>query len=79
MLMEEQVPEHVKSERLVALQDILVRHQREFNEESVGSVMPVLFDRRGRKKDQIVGRSPFMQPIHVSASNEFFGQIVDLF
>jgi tRNA-2-methylthio-N6-dimethylallyladenosine synthase len=78
VLMEEQVPEHVKSERLVALQDILVRHQREFNEESVGSVMPVLFDRRGRKTDQIVGRSPFMQPIHVNASNEFFGQIVDV-
>jgi len=41
-------------------------------------VMPVLFDRRGRKVNQIVGRSPFMQPIHVMASNEYFGQIVDV-
>ena len=40
--------------------------------------MPVLFDRRGRKTDQIVGRSPFMQPIHVNASNEYFGKIVDV-
>jgi tRNA-2-methylthio-N6-dimethylallyladenosine synthase len=78
MLMEEHVPEHVKSERLAALQDILVQHQTVFNQESVGSVMPVLFDRRGRKTDQIVGRSPFMQPIHVNASNKYFGRIVDV-
>ena len=77
-LMEDQVPEQVKSERLAALQDILVRHQTAFNQKSVGSIMPVLFDRRGRKTDQIVGRSPFMQPIHVNASNEYFGQIVDV-
>ena len=77
-LLEDQVPEQVKSERLAALQDILVRHQTAFNPESVGSIMPVLFDRRGRKPDQIVGRSPFMQPIHVNASKEYFGQIVDV-
>jgi tRNA-2-methylthio-N6-dimethylallyladenosine synthase len=77
-LMGEDVPEHIKSERLSILQDLLVQHQTAFNQESVGTVMPVLFDRRGRKADQIVGRSPFMQPVHVKASNEYFGQIVDV-
>ena len=55
-----------------------MKHQVTFNQESVGRVMPVLFDRRGRKLNQIVGRSPFMQPIHVKASNKYFGQIVDV-
>ena len=77
-LMGEEVPEHVKSERLSVLQELLVQHQTTFNQGSVGTVMPVLFDRRGRKANQIVGRSPFMQPIHVQASNEYFGQIVDV-
>jgi len=40
--------------------------------------MPILFDRRGRKTNQIVGRYPFMQPVHVKASNEYFGQIIDV-
>lgn len=77
-LMDKQVPEHIKSERLSILQDLLTRHQTAFNQESVGEIMPILFDRRGRKTNQIVGRSPFMQPVHVKASNEYFGQIVDV-
>ena len=76
--MEEQVPEHIKSERLSVLQDLLTQHQTVFNQESVGTIMPVLFDRRGRKINQIVGRSPFMQPVHVKASDEYFGQIFDV-
>jgi tRNA-2-methylthio-N6-dimethylallyladenosine synthase len=77
-LMGDEVPEHIKSERLSVLQDLLVQHQTAFNQKSVGTMMPVLFDRRGRKANQIVGRSPFMQPVHVKASNEYFGQIVDV-
>ena len=60
------------------LQDLLTQHQTAFNQESVGEIMPILFDRRGRKTNQIVGCSPFMQPVHVKASNEYFGQIVDV-
>jgi tRNA-2-methylthio-N6-dimethylallyladenosine synthase len=77
-LMDKQVPEHIKSERLSVLQGLLTQHQTAFNQESVGEIMPILFDRRGRKTNQIVGRSPFMQPVHVKASNEYFGQIVDV-
>ncbi len=77
-LMEGQIPEDVKSERLAVLQEILVQHQVAFNQESVGKVMPVLFDRRGRNDGQLVGRSPFMQPVHVQASDKFFGEIANV-
>ena len=76
--MGEQVPEEIKSMRLAILQELLTLQQTDFNQESIGTVVPVLFDRRGRKKNQIVGRSPFMQPVHVSASEDFFGKLVDV-
>jgi tRNA-2-methylthio-N6-dimethylallyladenosine synthase len=77
-LMTDQISEEVMSIRLAALQDLLVQHQVAFNQASVGQVMPVLFDRRGRNEGQLVGRSPFMQPVHVQASDDYFGQIADV-
>ena len=77
-LIEDQVPENVKSERLAMLQNLLSQQQRSFNKRFIGAVLPVLFDRRGRKKNQIVGRSPFMQPVHVQDSDEYFGKIVNV-
>jgi tRNA-2-methylthio-N6-dimethylallyladenosine synthase len=77
-LMADQISEEVMSVRLAALQDLLVQHQVAFNQASVGQVMPVLFDRRGRNEGQLVGRSPFMQPVHVQASDDYFGQIADV-
>jgi tRNA-2-methylthio-N6-dimethylallyladenosine synthase len=74
-LMENQVSEIVKSERLAILQALLVKHQVAFNQESIGKTMPILFDRRGRNKGQLVGRSPFMQPVHVVDSQEVLGKI----
>ncbi|MBT3991209.1 MAG: tRNA (N6-isopentenyl adenosine(37)-C2)-methylthiotransferase MiaB [Rhodospirillaceae bacterium] len=77
-LMADQVPEEVKVERLAILQALLVSQQTEFNEASIGKSMPVLFDRRGRMDGQLVGRSPYMQPVHVQASDDFYGEIADV-
>ncbi len=73
-----QIDEKVKSERLAILQDELVRQQLAFNESSVGRTLPVLLDRKGRHPGQMVGRSPYMQPVHVTAPAESFGKIVEL-
>ena len=75
--MEGQVPDAVKAERLAALQALLDEHQAAFNESCVGRVMPVLFDRRGRKAGQLVGRSPYMQSVHVQAPEALFGRIAE--
>jgi tRNA-2-methylthio-N6-dimethylallyladenosine synthase len=38
--------------------------------------MPVLFDRPGRHPGQLVGRSPYLQAVHVSLPAECIGNIV---
>jgi tRNA-2-methylthio-N6-dimethylallyladenosine synthase len=71
-----QVPEEVKSERLAALQLLLTKQQRTFNEACVGRVLPVLLEKPGRHELQLVGRSPFLQSVHVTAATDRIGQIV---
>ena len=73
-----QVPEDVKSERLARLQDQLNADQIKFNEASVGRVMPVLLERVGRQQGQLVGRSPYMQAVHVQGAGSALNRIVDV-
>jgi len=75
---ETQVPEDVKSQRLSALQDVLNTQQRAFNDQCVGRQFEVLLDRPGRRERQLIGRSPYMQAVHVEIGPEQIGQIVDL-
>lgn len=77
--MELQVPEALKAERLARLQALLDAQQRDFNTACLGREMAVLLDRTGRHDGQLVGRSPYMQPVHVSGlPAEALGRIVDL-
>ncbi|MBT3237233.1 MAG: tRNA (N6-isopentenyl adenosine(37)-C2)-methylthiotransferase MiaB [Rhodospirillaceae bacterium] len=75
---DEQIEEAVKDERLARLQALLGEQQSAFNKSCVDSVMPVLLDRPGRHLGQMVGRSPYMQPVHVTAPDDLFGKIIDL-
>ena len=63
--MEDIVTEDEKSSRLARLQKVLNKQQSQFNEEFVGVVLPVLLDRKGRDENQLAGRSPWMQAVHV--------------
>ncbi len=76
--MPNQVPEAVKEERLAELQALLLSFTTRFNHASVGRVMPVLLDRLGRHEDQALGRTPYMQPIHVEGAAALMGQIVSV-
>jgi len=73
---EPQLPEPIKAERLAELQALLQQQQRAFNVNSIGSVMPVLFEKPGRHEGQLVGRSPYMQPVHADAAAEAIGKIL---
>jgi tRNA-2-methylthio-N6-dimethylallyladenosine synthase len=70
------VPEAVKSERLARLQDAIMEGQMRFNQASVGTVVPVLFDQAGSRPGQLHGRSPHMQSVHAAAPAHLLGQIV---
>ncbi len=74
-LMEDQVPDEVKNRRLAELQALLNAQQLAFNSDCVGRVMPVLLDRRGREPGQLVGRSPYMQAVHMDAPDDRLGTI----
>jgi len=71
-----QVPEAIKSERLTTLQELLERQQRDFNEACIGRVLPVLLEKQGRHDGQLVGRSPYLQSVHVTATMRLLGDIV---
>ncbi len=73
--MEPQVEEHVKSERLSELQVLLRQQQHTFNHNCMGRKIPVLFTGKGRNPGQLVGRSPYLQPVHADAPEKFIGSI----
>ncbi len=62
----DQVAEAVKAERLAGLQQLLGAQAAAFNAACVGRDMAVLLERPGRKPGQLVGRSPYMQAVHVA-------------
>ncbi len=72
------VEQRVSGERLLELQALLKAQQHRFNESVIGDVMPVLVSGRGRNVDQSVGRTPYMQAVHVSSSGADIGQIHDV-
>ncbi|MEP0338094.1 MAG: tRNA (N6-isopentenyl adenosine(37)-C2)-methylthiotransferase MiaB [Alphaproteobacteria bacterium] len=76
--MELQVPEDVKDARLKELQDLLNTQQLAFNQACIGRTLPVLLDRPGRHAGQLLGRSPYMQAVHVDAPADWLGRVADL-
>ena len=73
-----QIPENVKDTRLQALQALLAAQQAEFNTSCEGRVLSVLFEKPGRKDGQGVGRTPYLQPVHVDGAHAMIGQIADV-
>ncbi len=71
-----QVPEAVKDERLQRLQALIDEQQQAFNAAQVGRTLPVLFEKAGRHPGQLVGKSPYLQAVHVTAPERMLGQIV---
>ncbi|TNE67120.1 MAG: tRNA (N6-isopentenyl adenosine(37)-C2)-methylthiotransferase MiaB [Alphaproteobacteria bacterium] len=67
-VIEDQVPEDVKSERLARLQALINEQQVAFNEASIGKTMDVLLEREGKMPGQLIGRSPYLQSVHVDVS-----------
>jgi tRNA-2-methylthio-N6-dimethylallyladenosine synthase len=71
-----QVPEAEKDRRLQTLQALLREQQGRFAASCVGLTLPVLFTGAGRHPGQVAGRSPFLQPVHVSGPPDLIGQEV---
>jgi tRNA-2-methylthio-N6-dimethylallyladenosine synthase len=70
------VPGAVMAERLHRLQRILAQQQTMFNQASVGQVMHVLFERKGRHPGQYIGRTPYLQAVHAEGESSLLGRVV---
>ncbi len=75
---EDQVAEPVKSDRLARLQKLLGAQQRAFNDACVGREFKLLLVRPGRHPGQLVGRSPYLQAVHISSKQAQIGDMIDV-
>jgi len=71
-----QVPEEVKDRRLQELQALLISQQHSFAAGLVGSDMTVLLEKQGRHEGQLVGRSPWLQPVIIDDAAGRIGDII---
>lgn len=76
--MQNLVHDKIATERLSRLQALINEQQKGFNKRSEGLVMPVLFDRKGKKPAQLQGRSPWNQSVHVQAPDRLLNQIMNV-
>ena len=68
-----QIADQVKSDRLQRLHALLAAQQNAFAKSCEGRTMSVLFEKPGRKARQALGRSPWLQPVHVDAAEHLIG------
>ncbi|MBX7146607.1 MAG: tRNA (N6-isopentenyl adenosine(37)-C2)-methylthiotransferase MiaB [Alphaproteobacteria bacterium] len=77
-LMDDQVEEHVKTERLEELQALLKQQQKNYNQKFVHQKLPVLFEKQGKYKNQYVGKTPYMQSVHVESKENLIGHLKEI-
>jgi tRNA-2-methylthio-N6-dimethylallyladenosine synthase len=75
--MEDQVPREVMDGRLQRLQARINAHQLAFNRSKVGVDTQILIERDGKFPGQKIGRSPWLQSVHVD-SDARLGEIIDV-
>jgi tRNA-2-methylthio-N6-dimethylallyladenosine synthase len=71
-----QVPADIAAERLDRLLSLLRCQQQGFNDRQVGRTLPVLFTDHGRRDGQLLGKSPYLQSVHVTAPSVHLGAIL---
>jgi len=75
---DQQVPEEVKDERLQRLQALIRHQQTVFNKSTVGKMMTALLDRDGKHEGQLLGKTPYMQSVHVQGNEGSRGQLTEV-
>jgi len=74
--MQEMVAPAAMDERLARLQELIDSQQHAFNRAAIGTTVDVLFERAARNEGQIVGRTAYLQPAHVMASEDLIGRVL---
>ena len=66
--MEDQIPREIMDDRLQRLQARINEHQLSFNRSKVGVDTRVLIERTGKHDGQMIGRSPWLQSVHLETN-----------
>lgn len=75
-LLELQIDEAAKTERLAALQALLAEQQLAFNRSMAGRTLPVLVEKTGKLPGQLIGKSPYLQSVVIEGTPRLIGSIV---
>jgi tRNA-2-methylthio-N6-dimethylallyladenosine synthase len=75
--MEDRIPREIMDDRLHRLQERINTHQLAFNRSKVGADTQILIERRGKHEGQMIGRSPWLQSVHLETDAQP-GEIVDV-
>ena len=74
--MDDQIAPEVADERLQRLQALINEQQLAFNRDTVGKTTTVLLEKPGKLTGQLIGKSPWLQSVHVVAPGLNIGDIV---
>ena len=75
--MDGQIPREVMDDRLQRLQERITTHSLAFNRSKVGVETQILIERPGRRPGQMIGKSPWLQSVHVE-TDAGLGDIIDV-
>jgi tRNA-2-methylthio-N6-dimethylallyladenosine synthase len=76
--MDQQVAPEIADERLQRLQALINEQQSAFNRDTVGKRTTVLLEKPGKLEGQLIGRSPWLQSVHILAPGLSIGDIVEV-
>lgn len=74
--MDGQISEEVKTDRLARLQALIAEQSLAFNQQMVGQRMQVLLERKGRRPGQLIGKSPWLQSVHMVCEGAQVGDMI---
>ncbi|RXR29788.1 tRNA (N6-isopentenyl adenosine(37)-C2)-methylthiotransferase MiaB [Sphingobium fluviale] len=76
--MTDQIAPEIMDARLKQLQAQIIADQLAFNQATVGKRCSVLIEKPGRKPGQLVGKSPWLQSVHVVAEGSRIGDMIEV-
>ena len=76
--MDEQIAPEVMDERLQRLQSVINTQQNAFNDKHVGTKATILLERKGRLEGQLLGKSPWLQSVHIVAADAKIGDMIQV-
>jgi tRNA-2-methylthio-N6-dimethylallyladenosine synthase len=76
--MEIQVPEDIKTERLVRIQALLSQQEDEIKQNSIGKTCLVMFEKIGKYPGQILGKNQYGQAVCAIGEKEHIGKILSV-